>query len=346
MLSFIRTAAADPQVLAIKLTIYRTNRDSPIVQALVEAARSGKQVAVLVEVTARFDEAPNIAWGQFLEKEGVHVTYGVQKLKTHVKLALAVREEQGRIRRYIQAGTGNYHTGTARFYEDLGLLTCHPGLCEDVAALFNELTGATPCQNYRKLIVAPRNMRQRFVELIQREIEHAKAGRPCGIRAKMNQLQDLEMIKALYSASQAGVPVALNVRGLCCLLPGVPGLSETIRVISLVGRFLEHSRIYCFNNGGDIEYYVGSADWMWRNLDNRVETIIPILSPAIKKQLAEILDVYDRDNCSVWDCRPDGQYLRRQPGSGEERRAAQEMFIQLAHNEAGQKSYWDREEAL
>lgn len=334
VLHFIRAAAADPQVLAIKLTIYRTSKDSPIVQALAEASRRGKQVAVLVEVTARFDEAPNIAWGQYLEREGVHVSYGVQKLKTHVKLALVVREEQGRIRRYMHAGTGNYHTGTARVYEDLGLLTCDTELCEDVAALFNELTGAMPYQNYRKLIVAPKDMRQRFLELIRREIEHAKAGRPCGIRAKMNQLQDLDMIKELYAASQAGVPITLNVRGLCCLRPGVPGLSQTIRVFSVVGRFLEHSRLYCFMNGGDTEYYIGSADWMRRNLDGRVETIVPILQPDIKKQLAEILDVYDRDNCSAWDCQPDGQYLRRQPAPGEQPRAAQEMFIALAREEA------------
>ncbi len=330
VLSFIRAAALDPQVLAIKLTIYRTSKDSPIVQALAEASRRGKQVAVLVEVTARFDEAPNIAWGQYLEREGVHVSYGVQKLKTHVKLALVVREEQGRIRRYMHAGTGNYHTGTARVYEDLGLLTCDPELCEDVSALFNELTGATPYQHYRKLIVAPKDMRSRFVELIHREVEHAKAGRPCGIRAKMNQLQDMDMIKELYAASQAGVPITLNVRGLCCLRPGVPGLSPTIRAFSVVGRFLEHSRIYCFINGGETEYYIGSADWMRRNLDNRVETIIPILHAESKQQLAEIFEVYDRDNCSAWDCQPDGQYLRREPAPGEPRRAAQEMFMPRA----------------
>ncbi|MGH7496980.1 MAG: polyphosphate kinase 1 [bacterium] len=334
VLNFIRAAAADPQVLAIKLTIYRTNKDSPIVQALAEASRRGKQAAVLVEVTARFDEAPNIAWGQFLEREGVHVSYGVPKLKTHVKLALVVREEQGRIRRYVHVGTGNYHTGTARVYEDFGLLTCDPELCEDVSALFNELTGATPYQNYRKLIVAPKNMRQRFVELIRREIEHAKAGRPCGIRAKMNQLQDLDMIKELYAASQAGVPITLNVRGLCCLRPGVPGLSQTIRVFSVVGRFLEHSRIYSFMNGGDTEYYIGSADWMRRNLDNRVETIIPILDTEVKRQFAEILATYDRDNCSAWDCQHDGHYVLRKPAPGEECRAVQEMFIRLAHREA------------
>lgn len=331
---FIRAAALDPDVLAIKVTIYRTSSDSPLVQALAEAARRGKQVAVLVEVTARFDEAPNIAWGQMLEREGVHVSYGVPKLKTHVKLALVVREERGLVRRYIHAGTGNYHSGTARVYEDLGILTCDPELCEDVAALFNELTGATPYDQYRKLIVAPQYMRSRFVAMIRREIENAKAGRPCGIRAKMNQLQDPEIIQELYQAGRAGVPVSLNVRGLNCLRPGVPGLSTSIRVFSVVGRFLEHSRIYHFVNGGEDEFFISSADWMKRNLDSRVETLVPVLDAEVKRQLAEILAVYERDNCSAWDCQPDGRYVRRNPREGEERLSAQERFIQLANAEA------------
>lgn len=327
VLTFLRSAAVDPEVLAIKLTIYRTSSDSPIVQALAEAARRGKQVAVLVEVTARFDEGPNIAWGQLLEKEGVHVAYGVQKLKTHVKLALVLREEQGKIRRYVHVGTGNYHTGTARLYEDIGVLTCDPELCDDVAALFNELTAATPYDNYHKMLVAPKNMRERFTELIRREAEHAKAGRLCGIRAKMNQLQDQQIIRELYLASQAGVPITLNVRGLCCLRPGVPKLSETIRVYSVVGRFLEHSRIYSFLNAGKPEYYLGSADWMRRNLDNRVESIMPVGDEKVKQELAAILDVYDKDNSSAWDCTPDGSYVLRRPPKGETRRSAQEMFI-------------------
>jgi polyphosphate kinase len=333
VLTFLRSAAVDPEVLAIKLTIYRTSSDSPIVQTLAEAARRGKQVAVLVEVTARFDEGPNIAWGQLLEKEGVHVAYGVQKLKTHVKLALVLREERGKIRRYVHVGTGNYHTGTARLYEDLGVLTCDPELCDDVAALFNELTAATPYDNYHKMLVAPKNMRERFIDLIHREAEHAKAGRPCGIRAKMNQLQDQQIIRELYLASQAGVPIALNVRGLCCLRPGVPGLSETIRVYSVVGRFLEHSRIFCFLNGGRLEYYLGSADWMRRNLDNRVETMMPVTDEKVKQELAAILEVYDNDNSSAWDCLPDGSYVLRRPPKGETRRSAQEMFIKLAQAE-------------
>ncbi len=333
VLTFLRAAAADPEVLAIKLTIYRTSSDSPIVQTLAEAARRGKQVAVVVEVTARFDEGPNIAWGQLLEKEGVHVAYGVQKLKTHIKLALVLREERGKIRRYIHVGTGNYHTGTARLYEDLGVLTCDPELCDDAAALFNELTGATSYDNYHKMLVAPKNMRERFIELIHREAEHAKAGRPCGIRAKMNQLQDQQIIRELYLASQAGVPITLNVRGLCCLRPGVPKLSETIRVYSVVGRFLEHSRIYCFLNGGKPVYYLGSADWMRRNLDNRVESIMPVDDEKVKQELAAILDVYDNDNSSAWDCLPDGSYVLRRPPKGETCRSTQEMFIKLAQTE-------------
>lgn len=331
VLRFIQSAALDPQTLAIKLTIYRTSSDSPIVLALTEAARRGKQVAVLVEITARFDEAPNIAWGRLLEKEGAHVAYGVERLKTHVKLALVVREEQGAIKRYAHVGTGNYHTGTARQYEDLGILTCDTSICEDASQVFNELTGATAATGFHKLLVAPDFMRARFIELIQREARHAAAGKPSGIRAKMNQLQDDAIIRELYRASQAGVPVSLNVRGLCCLRPGVPGLSDNIRVFSVVGRFLEHGRIYCFINGGEPEYFIGSADWMRRNLDRRVETIAPVRDKKIQQQLQDILDVYDRDNYSAWDCQPDGSYIRRRPGAGEGRRASQEVFIQLAH---------------
>jgi polyphosphate kinase len=330
VLHFIRSAALDPQVLAIKLTIYRTSSDSPIVNALAEAARRGKQVAVMVEVTARFDEAPNIAWGKFLENEGVHVAYGVEKLKTHVKLALVIREEQGKIRHYLHIGTGNYHSGTARIYEDLGMLTCEPEICNEAAAVFNELTGATPYESYRKMLVAPHNMRKIFVEMIRREAEHAKAVRPCGICAKMNQLQDPDIIRELYLASQAGVPITLNVRGLCCLRPGVPGLSENIRVYSVVGRFLEHSRIYSFKNGGKTEYYFGSADWMRRNLSRRVETVAPVTNKEIKRQLNEILDMYEKDNHSVWDCDSEGIYHRRRPAEGEEKRSVQEMFIRHA----------------
>ena len=331
VLKFIEAAAVDPDVLAIKLTIYRTSGDSPIVKALAEAARRGKQVAVLVEVTARFDEAPNIAWGKYLENEGVHVAYGVERLKTHVKLALVLREEeQGRIRHYAHVGTGNYHTGTAKVYEDVGILTSDPEVCRDIAAVFNALTGKTPHTGYSQMIVAPVAMRKRFNQLIRREAKHASAGRPCGIHAKMNQLQDAGIIRELYKAGQAGVPVTLNIRGLCCLRPGVPGLSENIRVFSVLGRFLEHSRIYRFVNGGDPEYFLGSADWMKRNLKKRVETVVPVRNPDLKQELEEILGVYESDNASAWDCRPDGTYVGRSPEPGQPARAAQEVFIERA----------------
>jgi polyphosphate kinase len=326
----LESAAEDPQVLAIKLTIYRTNQESRIVRALAAAARQGKEVAVLVEITARFDEAPNIAWGQVLEREGAHVAYGVEKLKTHVKLALIVRQEGAQIRRYAHVGTGNYNSRTARHYEDLGLLTCNQKICAEVAAVFNELTGATPCEDYRYLVTAPASMRNNFIGFIRREAKHAKAGRPSGIRAKMNQLQDAQVIKELYKASRAGVPICLHVRGLCCLRPGVPGLSETIRIFSIVDRFLEHSRIYIFENGGEAEHFIGSADWMKRNLDRRFEVIAPVLDDSIKKELDAIWETYENDNCSAWDCLPDGTYRLRTPAEDEKRRAAQTQFIEQA----------------
>ncbi len=328
ILAFLQGAAADPAVLAIKLTIYRTGSNSPIVQALKDAVRRGKQVAVLVEITARFDEAPNIAWGRELEQAGAHVAYGVERLKTHIKLALVVREEPGGIRRYIHVGTGNYHTGTARLYEDLGLLTADPELAADAGALFNELTGGIPSPDHGKLMVAPHNLRERFIALIQREAEHAQAGRPCGIRAKMNQLQDARVIRELYLAAAAGVPMDLNVRGLCCLRAGVPGLSETVRVYSTLGRFLEHGRIYRFENGGRPEFFIGSADWMHRNLSRRMEAIAPVTDPAIQAELEAILAVYEADNCAAWDMQPDGTYVRRQPAEGEPCRGAQQVFIE------------------
>jgi len=330
VLRFIESAAADDRVLAIKLTIYRTSSKSPIIAALLDAARRGKQVAVLVEITARFDEAPNIAWGRLLEKEGVHVSYGVEKLKTHVKLALVLREEDDGIRRYVHVGTGNYHSGTARIYEDLGVLSCDPELGEDVAAVFNELTGATPFEDYRQLLVAPRFMRDRFCELIRREADHARAGRPSGIKAKMNQLQDPSLVRELYLANRAGVSISLNVRGLCILKPGVPGLSENIRVYSVLGRFLEHGRVYRFTNGGDREIYIGSADWMKRNLDRRVETSAPINDPRLKDEIDTVFAVLENDNHTAWDLQSDGSYIRLSPGRGEPARASQQEFIRLA----------------
>lgn len=334
VLRFIESAAVDPTVLAIKLTIYRTSSDSPIVRALAEAARRGKQVAVLVEVTARFDEAPNIAWGRYLENEGVHVSYGVEQLKTHVKLALVVREEGDHIRRYAHIGTGNYHAGTAKLYEDLGVLTADSTICSEIATIFNALTGVTPHTEYRKMLVAPSALRQRLTDMIRREATNAGAGCPSGIDAKMNQLQDPEIIRELYQASMAGVPIRLNVRGLCCLRPGLPELSENISVFSVVGRFLEHSRIYRFVNNGKPRHFIGSADWMKRNLNNRVETVVPILDEQLKQELDAILDVYYRDNCSAWDCGQDGIYKRRAPGEGEEPLAAQETFIRSAREES------------
>ncbi len=337
ILHFLQSAAIDPQVLAIKLTIYRTSSDSPIIQALMESARQGKQVAVLVEITARFDEAPNIAWGRRLEREGAHVAYGVERLKTHVKLALVVREEKDGIRRYVHVGTGNYHTITARIYEDMGILSCDPELGANVAALFNELTSATPSPGYGKLMVAPYNLRESFTDLIHREVQHSQAGRPSGIWAKMNQLQDARMIRELYLASHAGVPIRLNIRGLCCLRAGVPGLSENIQVYSTLGRFLEHSRIYRFENGGEPEFFIGSADWMQRNLNRRMETIVPVSDAQLKKELEQTLQVYENDNCSAWDMKPDGKYVKRRPRKGEERRAAQEVFIELIGKQSKNK---------
>jgi len=333
VLRFLESAARDPKVLAIKLTIYRTNRQSAIVQALIEAARHGKQVVVLVEITARFDEAPNIAWGEQLETAGAHVVYGMERLKTHIKLALVVREEETGIRRYVHVSTGNYHTGTARLYEDLGILSCDTELGAGAAAVFNELTGAIAARDYGPLLIAPHNLREHFTALIRREAEHSLAGRPAGIRAKMNQLQDPEIIRELYLASQAGVPMTLNVRGLCCLRAGVPGLSENIRVFSTLGRFLEHGRIYRFENGGAPVYLIGSADWMRRNLSNRMESIMPVTDTAVCSELEQILNIYEQDNCTAWDMRPDGTYLRRWHADTEECLAAQDRFIAIASGE-------------
>ena len=329
ILRFLESAARDPHVLAIKLTIYRTNRQSPIIQALIDAARRGKQVVVLVEITARFDEAPNIAWGEQLEKAGAHVVYGMERLKTHVKLGLVVREEEDGIRRYAHVSTGNYHTGTARLYEDLGILSCNPELGAGATALFNELTGAIAAPDFGPFLVAPHNLRESFTNLIRREAEHSRAGRPSGIRAKMNQLQDPQIIRELYLASQAGVPMMLNVRGLCCLRAGVSGLSPTIRVYSTLGRFLEHGRIYRFENGGRPVFFIGSADWMRRNLSDRMESIMPVSDPTICAELEHILSVYEQDNCTAWDMQPDNSYLRRRHAETEECLAAQERFIRL-----------------
>ena len=317
--TFIETAARDENVLAIKMTLYRTSGDGAIVQALTQAAQRGKQVAVLVELQARFDEINNIAWARTLESFGVHVVYGLPGLKTHTKTALVVRKEPDGIRRYVHIGTGNYNTRTARIYTDIGLLTCDDALGSDVSDLFNSLTGYSRRADYRRLLVAPVNMRQRVLALIDRETANAIAGRPARIIAKMNALVDPECIEALYRASSAGVEVDLIIRGICCLRPGVAGLSERIRVISIIGRFLEHSRIWMFGNDGAPEYFFGSADWMQRNFDRRVEVVTPVDNPAFKERLHSVLEVCLADNRQAWDLQSDGSYVQRDPGERGER---------------------------
>ena len=315
---FFDTAAEDPNVLAIKLTLYRTSGDTAIVRALTEAVQRGKQVAVLVELQARFDEINNLNWARTLESYGVHVAYGLPGLKTHAKTALVVRREADGIRRYVHIGTGNYNSRTARLYTDFGILTCHPEIGADVSEVFNLLTGFSRQRDYRRLIVAPATLKDRFLELIHREADHARAGRPARILAKMNALQSPEVINALYEASNAGVEIDLIVRGICCLRPGVPGLSERVRVVSIIGRFLEHSRLYYFLNGGDEEYYIGSADWMPRNLERRVEVVVPIVDRALHHRLASLMRVYLSDGRQGWDLQPDGSYVQRTPLSADD----------------------------
>lgn len=327
---FIAQAARDPQVQAIKMTLYRTSGDSPIVKSLIEAAENGKQVAALVELKARFDEENNINWAMQLEQSGIHVVYGLVGLKTHTKVVLVVRQEGDEIRRYVHIGTGNYNSKTAKLYTDLGLLSCREELGADLTDLFNYLTGYSRQHSYRKILVSPVNMRDRMTALIHREIEHAKAGKPAKIIAKMNSLVDPGMIAKLYEASQAGVEIALIVRGICCLKPGIPNVSENIRVISVIGRYLEHSRIFNFHNDGNAEYYIGSADWMPRNLDRRVEAVTPVEDPALKTLLREILDITLSDNRQAWELQLDGTYTQRRPKEGEPVRSSQEIFMQQA----------------
>jgi len=327
--TFIESAARDEHVLAIKMTLYRTSGDGAIVQALTEAAQRGKQVAVLVELQARFDEVNNIAWARTLESFGVHVVYGLPGLKTHTKTALVVRKEPDGIRRYVHIGTGNYNTRTARIYTDLGIITCDEAIGADISDLFNALTGYSRQREYRRLLVAPVNMRDRILELIDRETAHAMAGRPGRIIAKMNAIVDDECIRALYRASNAGVEIDLIIRGICCLRPGVAGLSEKIRVVSIIGRFLEHSRVWMFANDGDPEYYFGSADWMPRNLDRRVEVVTPIANLNFQDRLQGVLEVCLADNRQAWDLQSDGSYVQRQPGERGER-ATHRMLLRDA----------------
>ena len=314
---FFQTAAIDPDVLAIKTTLYRTSGDTAIVRALTEAARRGKQVAVAVELKARFDEENNIAWARMLENYGVHVVYGQASLKIHAKMALVVRREAARVRRYVHIGTGNYNSRTARIYTDFGLFTANPVVGEDVANLFNALTGYPGEREYNRFLVSPSAMRNRFVALIDREVLNAQAGRPARIVAKMNAITDDELINALYRASESGVEIDLIIRGICCLRPGVPGLSERIRVRSIIGRFLEHSRAWAFANGGSPEYFIGSADWMERNLDRRVEAVVPIDDAAVKERLQEVLDVMLADDRQAWELRSDGTWRQLTPSGGE-----------------------------
>ena len=324
---FIEEAASDAHVLAIKQTLYRTSGDSPIVHALIRAAENGKQVAVLVELKARFDEANNILWAKKLENAGVHVVYGLKNLKTHTKTALVVRQEGDRLVRYVHIGTGNYNPKTARFYSDLGIFSCCDDLGADLTDLFNYLTGYSRQREYRKLLVAPVNMREKFLQLIQREIENQKQGYPSYIIAKMNSLVDPEIISALYEASQIGVNIDLIIRGICCIRPKVKGLSDRIRVISVIGRFLEHSRIFYFSNLGKEQVYIGSADWMPRNLDARVEVITPIEDISLVKELKQILEIVIADNRQAWDLRSDGTYVQRSPKDGEPEMSSQKHFM-------------------
>ncbi|MFL5582525.1 MAG: polyphosphate kinase 1 [Gemmatimonadaceae bacterium] len=316
---FLETAARDEHVLAIKLTLYRTSGDTAIVRALTEAAQRGKEVAVLVELKARGDEVNNITWARTLESFGIHVVYGAPHLKTHAKTALVVRREPDGIRRYVHIGTGNYNSKTARLYTDLGLLTASPSVGADVTDLFNLLTGFSRQQLYRKLLVAPADLRGKVIGLIEREAEHAREGRPARIIAKMNALVDADVIGALYRASQAGVAIDLIVRGICCLRPGVEGVSDRIRVTSIIGRFLEHSRLWYFENGGEEEYYLGSADWMPRNFDRRVEVVAPVEDPTHHARLRALLAVCLSDNRQAWALDPDGTWRQRQPENGRER---------------------------
>jgi polyphosphate kinase len=330
VIDFLRAAARDPNVLAIKQTLYRTGSNSPVVKTLLQARRDyGKQVAVLVELKARFDEESNIGWARMLEQEGVHVTYGLLGLKTHSKVALVVRREGDHIRRYVHLGTGNYNHQTAQVYEDLSLFTCDDDIAADATDLFNYLTGYSLKQEYRKLLVAPINLRQRFEMMIKREIEHHKAGRNGHIIFKMNSLVDKPIIQLLYMASQAGVKVDLLVRGICSLRPGIKGLSENIRVVSIVGRFLEHSRIYYFHNGGEQEILLGSADLMPRNLNQRVEVLFPIEDRYMIKGIYEdILSIYLADNVKARQMNPDGSFRRLHPGKDQEGISAQIQLLQ------------------
>ncbi|MEM9926505.1 MAG: polyphosphate kinase 1 [Cyanobacteria bacterium P01_D01_bin.50] len=331
---FITHSAGDPDVLAIKMTLYRTSGDSPIINALISAAENGKQVSVLVELKARFDEENNIYWARRLESVGVHVVYGLVGLKTHSKIVMVVRREQEHIRRYVHIGTGNYNPKTARIYTDVGLFSCREELGADVTDVFNFLTGYSRQKAYRQLLVAPVNMRERFMMLINREKENVQNGHSGRIVAKMNSLVDPQIIEALYEASRGGVQIDLIVRGICCLRPGLKEVSENIRVISIVGRFLEHSRIFYFYNNGEEEIFIGSADWMPRNLDRRLEVITPIQDSDIAKDIQEILGIMLADNRQAWELQSDGSYIQRKPHEDSPEAASQKTLMQIATNKS------------
>jgi polyphosphate kinase len=328
---FVREAARDPKVLAIKMTLYRTAEKSRIVDYLMEAAHNGKQVMVAVELKARFDESANIRWANRMEENGIHVSYGVVGLKTHSKVVFILRNDYDGLRRYAHFGTGNYHSGTARIYSDLGMLTSDPALGEDLTELFNFLTtGFVPDRVYKKLLPAPKHLKKGLLERIQREIEGHSQEKPGLIQFKMNALEDKDITQALYEASMAGVRVDLIVRDTCRLRPGIPGLSDNVSVISIVGRFLEHARIFYFRNGGDEEYLIGSADCMRRNLESRVETVVPVELPDLRKLLRQIIDLQLDDRRAAWDMQSDGSYIQREPGRRRDKRSSQEKLIALA----------------
>jgi polyphosphate kinase len=331
VINFLDTAAADPSVLAIKMTLYRVGKDAPVVHSLLKARENGKQVTVLVELKARFDEESNIGWAKMLEEQGVHVIYGLLGLKTHSKIALVVRREGDVIRRYIHLATGNYNAVTAHLYEDLGYFTCDEAIGADATDLFNYLTGYSTMSTYRKLLVAPVDLRKKMESLINREIALARKGQRGRIVMKMNSLVDKKVIKSLYRASQAGVDIDLVVRGICCLRPGIPGLSENIRVRSIVGRFLEHSRIYYFHNGDEEEIFLGSADMMPRNINRRVEILFPVEDHRHVAHLRDVLKIYLRDNVKARRMHSDGSYSYIIPEPGEELVNAQETFLRQRH---------------
>ena len=327
VVQFLQHAAEDPAVLAIKQTLYRTSGDSQIIEALIEAAEAGKQVLAVIELRARFDEQANVRWARKLEAAGVHVVYGLMGLKTHAKLSLVVRDEAQGLRLYCHMGTGNYNPKTARFYEDLGILSADPVLTEDLTKLFNQLSGFAPHSTYSRLLVAPRTLRSGLLEKIANETEMAKAGRPSGIQMKLNSLLDEEFVEALYTASQAGVKVDLVIRGISSIKPGIPGLSENVRVRSLLGRFLEHSRIYHFVNGGDDEFWIGSADLMHRNLDRRVESLVRIERPTHKASLQEVFDLSLSEETASWHQDQDSWKNVTKNSKGEPLQDLQSVYI-------------------